>query len=360
MQPLIEAFLSMVRIDSESGHEDRFIEYLRSLFEQTLGATCETDAFGNLIAKVGPRDSDTDQPVMLVAHGDTVKPGVGIEPVVKDGVIRSAGETILGADNKAGIAEIMEAVRLSDSRPPVEIVITRCEEVGLQGSRALELERTAAKHAYVIDAGAPHKIIIGGPTHINLDIEVFGKAAHAADPASGLSAIRVASTAIGRLPEGQIDEQTTANVGTIQGGRIRNGVPDHVMIQAECRSVDHKKALAQAEAMCRVFEEVASETGAQIKISQSIEYEAVQVPEASPVVQDACAAISAAGLVPEMKVGLGGTDALVLGNRGLCAVALGYGGRGGHSTSEHIYVQDMEKVVEILRLLLARIAMAGS
>jgi tripeptide aminopeptidase len=360
MQPLIAAFMSMVRIDSESGQEDRFIEYLRGLFEDTLGATCETDAFGNLIARVGARGSHVDEPVMLVAHGDTVKPGVGIEPVLEDGVIRSAGETILGADNKAGIAEILEAVRLSEPRPPVEIVITRCEEVGLKGSRALELERTSAKHAYVIDAGAPHKVILGGPTHINLDVEIFGKAAHAADPASGLSAIRVASDAIGRLPEGQIDEQTTANVGTIQGGRIRNGVPDYVVIQAECRSVDHKKALAQAETMCRVFEETARAAGAQVKISQSIEYEAVQLPESSPVVQDACAAITAAGLVPETKVGLGGTDALVLGNRGLHAVALGYGGRGGHSTAEHIYVQDMEKVVEILRLLLARIAMAGS
>jgi len=349
---LVERFCSMVRIDSESGNEARFIEVTKEQLENELSAACAVDEHGNLVAKIPARGTDKAAPIFLAAHADTVKPGVGIEPIVEDGVIRSKGETILGADDKAGLAAIIEAVLTAERRPPVEIVVTRGEEVGLVGARHLDLSLLDAKRGIIADSEALNEVIIGGPTHASLDVEIVGKAAHAAAPEHGISAIRVAARAITQFEEGKLDDETVANVGTIHGGMIRNGVPERVTIQAECRSLDHDKCVRQAEAMKTAFEAAASETGATVNVDVRIEYEASKTPEDSSIVRLAKEAISAAGLEPETQVILGGTDALILAGRGLETAVIGVGGEAAHSTDEQIRVADLEKVTEILRYLL--------
>ncbi len=349
---LVERFCAMVRIDSESGNEAPFIEATKSQLEDELGATCTIDGHGNLIAKVPAKGADSAPPIFLAAHADTVKPGIGIEPIVEGGVIRSKGETILGADDKAGLAAIVEAVLDAETRPPVEIVVTLGEEVGLLGAKNLDLSLLDAKQGFIIDSDALNEVIIGGPTHASINIEIIGRAAHAAMPEDGISAIRVAAHAITRFQEGKLDEETVANVGTIQGGMIRNGVPERVKIQAECRSLDHEKCIAQAEAMKSAFEQAANDVGASANVDVNIEFTASRVSEDSQPVRWAKQAIEAAGLEPETRVILGGTDALVLTGRGLDAAVLGFGGKDAHSTDEHIAVADLGKVVKILRHLL--------
>jgi tripeptide aminopeptidase len=349
---LVERFCAMVRIDSESGNEARFIEVTKEQLEAELSATCAVDEHGNLVAKVPARGAADAAPIFLAAHADTVKPGVGIDPIVEDGVIRSKGETILGADDKAGLAAIIEAVLTAERRPPVEIVVTRGEEVGLVGARHLDLSLLDAKRGIIADSEALNEVIIGGPTHASLDVEIVGKAAHAAAPEQGISAIRVAALAITQFEEGKLDDETVANVGTIHGGMIRNGVPERVTIQAECRSLDHDKCVRQAEAMKTAFEAAASETGATANVDVRIEYKASRTPEDSGIVRLAKEAIAAAGLEPETQVILGGTDALILAGRGLETVVIGVGAEAAHSTDERIRVADLEKVTEILRNLL--------
>jgi len=356
---LVERFCAMVRIDSESGSEAPFIDAMRAQLEEELGADCETDAYGNLVGKIPAKGTSDAAPIFLGAHADTVRPGLGIEPVVVDGVIRSKGETILGADDKAGLATIIEAVLDAEKRPPVEIVITRGEEVGLLGAKNLDLSLLAATRGFIIDSDSLNEVIIGGPTHASLDIEIAGKAAHAAAPEHGISAIRVAANAILGFEEGKLDDETVANVGTIEGGMIRNGVPERVTIKAECRSLNHEKCIAQAEAMKGAFESAAAEVGASVDVNVTIEYTACKVPEDAVQVQWAKQAIEAAGLDPQTQVILGGTDALVLTSRGIDAAVLGFGGKAAHSTDEHIAVADLEKVVEILRNLLEIAAESG-
>ena len=355
---LVERFCAMVRIDSESGNEARFIESTKGQLETELGATCAIDAHGNLIAKVPAKNAEGGEPIFFAAHGDTVKPGVGIEPIVEDGVIRSKGETILGADDKAGLAAIVEAVVTAERRPAVEIVVTRGEEIGLVGARNLDLSLLDAKRGVIVDGEALNEVIIGGPTHASVDVEILGRAAHAAEPEEGISAIRIAAEAITRFKEGKLDAETVANVGTIQGGMIRNGIPARVTIEAECRSLDHEKCLRQAEAMKTAFEEAAAAMGAKANVRIRIEYEASRTPEDSAIVQLACRAIEAAGLEPETQVILGGTDSLILSGRGLETAVLGTGGQGAHSVDERVSVADLEKVSEILRHLI-EIAAAG-
>jgi len=353
MGNIVDLFCDMVKIDSESGEEERFIDYLKDLLEKELEARCELDAYGNLIAYVPAKGSDKTEPILLGAHADTVKPGKGIKPVIEDGVIRSVGETILGADDKAGIAAILEAVRTVKRRPPVEVVITRGEEVGLLGSKNLDLSMVQAKKGFVIDGDELDTVIIGGPSHVSLDINIKGKAAHAGmEPEKGISAIRVAAVAIAGMPEGRIDEETTANVGTIHGGMIRNGVPERVTIQAECRSLNHDKCMRQAEVMQRAFEEAAKEMGAQVEVKVDLEYKASQVSEDAPVVQLAKQAIAAAGLEPKTQVITGGTDALILNGKGIAAVVLGFGGKAAHATEEHIAIADLKQASKVIHQLL--------
>jgi tripeptide aminopeptidase len=286
-----------------------------------------------------------------------VKPGQGIKPVVDDGIVHSAGDTILGADDKAGIAEILEAVSTATKRPPVEIVITRGEEVGLLGAKSLDISLVSAKMGFVVDGEDAATIVIGGPTHVSLDVEIIGKAAHAGmEPEKGISAIRVAAEAISHMPLGRIDEETTANVGTIHGGMIRNGIPEHATIQAECRSLNDEKAMRQAEKMRQAFEEAAKEAGAQVEISTDLEYRATRTAEDAPVVKLAQEAIRAAGLSPHLEVITGGTDALVLAGRGIHAVVLGYGGTAAHTTQEQITVEAMEASIAVIKQILEKAA----
>ena len=349
---LVERFCEMVRIDSESGSEARFIEATKRQLEAELSAKCVLDEHGNLVAKIPAKGATGGAPIFLAAHADTVKPGVGIEPIVEDGVVRSKGETILGADDKAGLAAIIEAVLTAEQRPPVEIVVTLGEEVGLVGARHLDLSLLDAKRGIIADSDALNEVIIGGPTHASVDVEIVGKAAHAAAPEHGVSAIRVAAQAITRFEEGKLDDETVANVGTIHGGMIRNGVPECVTIEAECRSLDHGKCLKQAETMKAAFEETATAVGATANVRVRIEYEASRTPEDSGIVRLAKEAIAAAGLEPETEVILGGTDALILSGRGLETAVIGVGGEAAHSTDERIRVADLEKASEILRNLL--------
>ena len=353
---IIDLFCSLVAIDSESGDEGRFIEHLAGVIERELGGDAKTDPYGNLICRIPAKGSD-EEAVILAAHADTVKPGKGIEPVIENGVIRSKGDTILGADDKAGIAEIIEAIRTAKAHPPVEIVITREEEVGLLGARNLDLDEVESKRAFIVDGERLDEVIIGGPTHISFDVTITGRAAHAGmEPEKGISAIRVAAEAIVNLREGRIDSETTANVGIIEGGLIRNGVPERAMVKGECRSLNHEKALAHAASIRAPFEEAAKRAGAKLEFDERIEYEASSLPEDAPIVRTAMKAIRSAGLTPAAKVITGGTDALILANRGLEAVVLGFGGEGAHSTSEQIKIEDLEKGSEIIRNLIESLA----
>jgi len=303
---IIDLFCSLVAIDSESGDEGRFIEHLAGVIERELGGDAKTDPYGNLICRIPAKGSD-EEAVILAAHADTVKPGKGIEPVIENGVIRSKGDTILGADDKAGIAEIIEAIRTAKAHPPVEIVITREEEVGLLGARNLDLDEVESKRAFIVDGERLDEVIIGGPTHISFDVTITGRAAHAGmEPEKGISAIRVAAEAIVNLREGRIDSETTANVGSettanvgiIEGGLIRNGVPERATVKGECRSLNHEKALKHARSIRLAFEEAAKRAGAKLEFDERIEYEASSLPEDAPIVRTAMKAIRSAGLTP--------------------------------------------------------------
>jgi len=356
MSRLVDTFCDMVRISSESGQEAQFIAYLKDLFSSRFDATCTTDGYGNLVAKIPAKGSTMEEPVLFGVHGDTVKPGQDIEPVLENEVIRSKGETILGADDKAGIAELVEGIETTDRRPPLEIVVTREEELGLQGSRNLDMSLLDAKIGFVIDMDDLDAVVVGGPSKMSIDLEITGKAAHAGmEPEKGISAIRAASHAVVMLKEGRIDPETTVNVGIINGGEIRNGVPEKAVLSLECRSLSHDKCVQQYELIKKVFETSARAIGATVEITMDLSYKAAKLAEDSWPVQVAKQAMERVGITPQVRVIGGGTDASFYNANGIQTVVIGAGMRNEHSKDEHIAVKDMETAVrtigEILTIL---------
>lgn len=351
---MVAEFMVMVQIDSESGDEARFLAWLKPRIE-ALGGTADFDAYGNLLGQLPAKGSNA-APILLSCHGDTVKPGKGIRPTLEGGVIRSAGDTILGADDKAGIAEMLEALRVAPVHPPIDIAISRQEEVGLLGVKAMDMSRIRAKRGFLLDNDTLDTLIIGGPSYFALDVKITGRAAHAGmEPEKGLSAIVAASKAITALRLGRLDHETTANVGVIQGGIIRNGVPEVCTFMAECRSLDHAKAQALAEEMVALIQHEVEAFGAQVELTVNNMCNAVRIdPETSWTVKIAQQALAKQGIQAEAAMMTGFTDASIYNNLGIEMVVVGIGARLEHSNQEHILVEDMERavamMVEILRL----------
>ncbi|MEJ2505145.1 MAG: M20/M25/M40 family metallo-hydrolase [Ignavibacteriaceae bacterium] len=351
---MIEQFMEMVRIDSESGNEGKMIDYLLKEFKK-IGAAAEKDSYGNLIAKLPAKDCENKESILLSCHADTVKPGVGIEPIIDTGVIRSKGDTILGADDKAGIAEMLEALRIAEVRPPVEVAISRQEEVGLLGVKNLDYSKLTAKKGFLLDNDTLDTIVIGGPSYFILDVTVKGKAAHAGmEPEKGINAIQAASNAISKLKLGRLDHETTANVGIINGGMVRNGVPESVTFLAECRSLDHSKAEKLADEMKTIISKEVESYGATSEIKIENMCKAVSISENSPVVEISKKALREAGIEATTTFITGFTDASIYNNHGIEMSVVGIGARMEHSLDEHIYIEDMKKaltmIVELLRL----------
>ncbi len=344
---IAQYFFQMVKINSESGEEKEFLQFLSNLFKKEFKAETKFDDYGNLIIKIKAKNSNKKESILFCCHGDTVKPGRGIEPVLKDGVIYSESDTILGADDKAGIAEILVALKKASQYPPVEIIITRQEELGLSGSSYLDKNLINAKKGYVLDSEALEEIIIGGPSRAEMSIKIIGKSAHAVEPENGISAIEVAAHSISLLQTGWIDPETTVNVGLIEGGHVLNAIPETTTIQIECRSQKHQKCLNQSRLIKKTFQTVAKAKGAKVEIQTSMGLKASRISENTDVVRVAKKAIQSVGLKPQAKIICGGTDASNLNQKGIITAVLGVGGKLPHSKDEHIALKDMEKAVDI-------------
>lgn len=350
---LLTTFLDMVRIDSLSRHEAAMAAHCRAVFEDLGFAVTIDDAdktvgsdTGNLIANL---PGTGEGHIVLTAHMDCVDPCASVEPVVEDGVIRSAGDTVLGADDKAGIAAIMEAVRCilesGETRPRITVILTICEELSLLGAGALAGDLfEGGVPCVVFDAdGAPGTIIKGAPFHYTFKGVFHGRSAHAGvKPEAGISAIAVASDAVTRMHLGRLDECTTANVGMISGGREVNIVADVCTIDGECRSLHEDRVEAAKTQLTESMQEAAAAAGAQVDVSWRVDYPGILYEEDHPLMGMLAQAACKAGLEPRFKISGGGADANLFGTKGLMPVTVGIGMTNFHTTDEFITVEDLE------------------
>ncbi|MBM7555255.1 M20/M25/M40 family metallo-hydrolase [Halanaerobacter jeridensis] len=353
---IVKQFKELVSIDSHSKEEGEIATYLSNLLEE-WGLEVTTDdagekidgETGNIIAKL---KGDPDLPTLLFcAHMDTVIPGENVEAVIEDDVIYSQGDTILGSDDKAGITAILGMLKAIQERDiehgDIEIVFTVAEEIGLLGAKNLNYDLLEADLGIIYDSGGPiGTIVTQAPAQDQINVEVIGKSAHAGlNPSGGVNAIKVSSMAISNLNLGQIDEETTANIGVIKGGHATNIVPDLVELEGEARSRDEDKLEQQIEHMIDIFEKSAKKYSAEVNIDVERMYSAFDLTESDPSVKLVVEAAKNLGVEPKLEATGGGSDANILNGQGIETVNLGVGMTDVHSTDENIKVKDLVDAV---------------
>lgn len=354
---LIQHFIDLVKIDSESRNEKAIAETLAEQLGQIgfqvskLPVPADISNGFNIYAKLPGK---LDGSVLLSSHMDTVTPGNGIEPVINDGIISSKGDTILGGDDKSGIAAIMEAVRciLANDVPhkTIELAFTVYEEGGLHGSKNFDMSYVESEQAIVLDSGgAIGTIITVAPGQQNLKINITGKPAHAGlAPEEGINALTVAADAISQMKLSRIDSETTANIGVVKGGQATNIVMPELYVEAEARSLNDDKLAAQVDHMISTFNAAAEKHGAEINIESTRAYDAYRINDNDPHVAAIKAAFEANGVEPKTQPTGGGSDANIFNGKGLKTVNLSTGMAKVHTTEEYIKITDMVAITEFM------------
>jgi tripeptide aminopeptidase len=346
----VDLFLELAALPTPSGEEraaaDVVLRYLND-----LGLGPDEDDFGNVYARIEPTAEGA--PLFFCAHLDTVPPSGELRPVVEDGLIRNAGGTILGADNKAAIVQMLEGVRRvlveNVAHAGIEFLFTRQEEIGLYGAAAFDHTRLRAELGFVYDQEGPiGEIILGAPFAQGLEITFHGRAAHAGmAPEEGRSAIQAAAKAIADLRLGRVDEETTANVGLIRGGTAGNIVPDECTFVAEARSQSERRLGDLVQEMLDACAFAASETECELQIESRKSYRGYRFAKSDDVVQIAAEGLGQCGFDVRYGLSGGAADANVFNDRGLRCLNLTHGVHDFHSPNERIAVTDLDAMVGV-------------
>ena len=356
---VLDMFLELAAISSPSGRERDVADRVHSFLHDLGLATDEDDAggqigsdIGNILCRIPATCEGT--PIFLNAHLDTVPPTAPIEPVVGfDGIVRNAGDTILGADNKAAVVAMLAAVRdrLADGRPHagIELVFTPMEEVGLQGAKRFDVSRLEAEFGYCYDHAAPiGAIVMAAPSQRSLQLTFRGRASHSGmAPEQGRSAILAAARAIATMPFGRIDDETTTNAGVITGGIAGNIVAPGCVVSAEARSRSPKRLTAVVQAILDAATAAASETGCEVETAVTREYETYRFSSGEAPVALAMRALETCGYEPIFIESGGGADANVFNAAGKRCLNLCNGAAEIHTSDEHIAVADLEGMTAV-------------
>jgi tripeptide aminopeptidase len=366
---LIESFMELVRMDSISREERNIADFLIEKLEN-LGLEVIVDQAGekvgansgNIIARLNG-NTKVATPIMFAAHMDTVVPGKNINPLREGEKIISTGETILGADDKAGIAAILEALHLIRENNilygDIEILFTICEEVGLCGAKNLDVSQLKAQIGFILDAGGQvGQIIISAPSQNSLDFTIRGKSAHAGtNPEEGINAIQVAGVALSRMKLGRIDEETTANIGIISGGKATNIIPDEVILKGEVRSRNEGKLEKYTKELRKITEDTAQEFKARAEVKINREYHCYNLSPDDQVVKIARKAAKDIGLQSLLRPSGGGSDANVFNKKGIPSVALAVGMEKVHTIEEYILIKELKNATEYILSIIKTVAL---
>ena len=355
--PIIDYFLSLIKINSESRNEEAIAIQLEKDLKM-LGGEVQIDRanektggnIGNVYAYF-PGNINKD-PILFCAHMDTVHPGNNIKPIISADRITSDGTTILGSDDKSGIAQIIWAIRVIKENKiehaPIEVLFTISEEIGLLGAKYLDYSIIKSKLGYALDSHTTCEIVVAAPSQIDMKYTIHGKEAHAGvNPAKGLNVIKIAADAISKMPSGRIDKETTCNIGIIKGGKATNIVPNLIIIEAEARSHNQNTLHELVDSMSNILRDTVKKYKVgdfQAKVDIEIEesYEAFHFKHDSPVVQLAIQTNNNLGIPAKISIGGGGSDANIFNKKGLSVAVIGTGMRKVHTLDEYILISDLE------------------
>jgi tripeptide aminopeptidase len=366
---LAQTFTTLCEIESPSRHEGGVADYLVDEFKKLGADSIATDDSatqtgsdtGNLIARFSGSSSQEDS-VFFACHMDTVGPTSGVKVERIGDIFTSQGDTILGGDDKSGIAVLLELMTIlrenSIPHSPVELVFTTCEEIGLLGAKALNRTLLESKYGYALDSSSSDKVITGAPAANSLDISIFGSAAHSGlSPEFGINALSIAAEAISKTKMGRLDELSTANLGLIQGGTATNIVPELVKIKGEVRSHSTHSLERYTNEIRDVFNETANnwpecEDGSgkrpSVLFEAEEEFPAMSLSDEDPVLAKIKAAAEKIGQQLTFDIAGGGSDANIFCSYGIKTAILPTGMAKVHTTDEQIDLDDMVHLAELI------------
>ena len=363
---IVNEFVELVKIDSLSHKEREMADVLKTKLLSMGLKVVEDDAgektggnAGNLICTFSGNKNVS--PILLMAHMDTVTPGLGKKPVIEGDVIKTDGTTILGGDDVGGIVCILEAIQVimenNIEHGDIEIVFSIAEEGGLWGAKNLDYSKITAKYGIVLDDGGNiGSVAVSAPSQYRINVVVSGKAAHAGiEPEEGISAIQIAAAAIASMKLGRIDDETTANVGIINGGVATNIITDRVEIEAEARSRNQKKLQDQADHMKECFERAAANFGGSVDFKSDLMYPAFNIKESDKIIGFLEKASKETGIELMLKATGGGSDTNIINGKGIQAVDMSIGMEKVHSVKEQISIRDLVKASEFLLAIIKNI-----
>jgi tripeptide aminopeptidase len=356
---LVKNLIEMIKIDSQSFEEYSFREYLIKYYKNK-GAEIYTDSAGenfqgncgNLLVHI---DGDKNkQPLCLAAHMDTVSPGKVIEPVIENGIMKSKGNTILAGDDKAGIAVIMEALEHIKEEniphPELYLLFTVCEEVGMLGVKNFDTSKLPCKNVVIIDAGGPTGIIAcAAPAKEDLKITFTGKTAHAGiEPEKGINAIYMAAEAISHMKLGRLDDETTANIGRIEGGSQTNIVTDKVMFTAEVRSHSVDKLEAEVQHIKDACQAAAKKFGGTVLVKNYRDYPVLKLDKNSYILKLCRESYKKENIAAKELIIGGGSDANILAGKGYDCAIISVGMDKVHTVEETLSISDMYVTAKVV------------
>jgi tripeptide aminopeptidase len=369
---LASLFTTLCEIDSPSKQEGRVAAYLKSVFAEMGAVVSEDDSAtqtgsdcGNLFVQF-PDGGLDKEPVFFNCHMDTVLPAVGVKVKREGDVFTSAGDTVLGSDDKAGIAALIEVMRTLQEKNipygPVEYIFTTCEEVGLMGAKVLNPSSIKAKIGYALDSSGINRVVVGAPAANRITAEIKGVAAHAGlSPEKGISAIHLAARAIARLKLGRLDPESTANIGLIEGGTATNIIPESVVVHGEVRSHTLSKLKEHMQNIQEVFQDevdnwrdpesiVDGKPSLDFKVIE--DYPVMKLDKNSTVIKRVAEAATTLDAELDYVVAGGGSDANIFNSFGIQCAILSTGMDKVHSTRETIKLSDMALTAELVMAIL--------
>ena len=287
--------------------------------------------------------------LLLSGHMDTIEPTAGIQFTLYANRIMSTGATVLGADDKSALAQILEALAVVQEKDllhgDIEIVFTSAEEKGLHGAKNLDFKQIRSRYSLVLDSsGSVGKLVVAAPSHITYEMRITGRAAHAGiEPEKGINAIRVAAEVISAVPNGRIDAGTTANIGMITGGTATNVVPKDVIIHGELRGHDDKVLARTKRIIFDTARNIVRRNKAKVDITDHEEYRSFKITEHDRFLQFMDDVVKGCRISPLHMVTGGGADANIFNKWGIKAINMSTGMQKVHSNEEYILLKDLYK-----------------
>jgi tripeptide aminopeptidase len=347
---LLKTFTDLLRVNSPSFCENEIGDLLSGMLRER-GCRVAIQKYGKFFNIIAFKKGNTagGRPLLLSGHMDTIEPTEGIRFSVRYGRVCSTGNTVLGADDKSALAQILEALAVLKEddleHGDIEIVFTSSEEKGLQGAKNLDFRRIRSRCGLVLDSsGRVGRLVVAAPTQITYAMLILGKAAHAGiEPEKGISAIRVAAEVISGVPDGRISPETTSNIGIIKGGTATNVVPKEVVIHGELRSHDDRALRHTKKEIFDTARKIVKKNGAGIHISEHEEYQSYRIDAHDPFLEFIDGVAKSCRITSSQVITGGGSDANIFNKRGIKTINLSTGMQKVHSKEEYILLSDLYK-----------------